>query len=402
MLRRRLPLMLFLLVLAACQTATPATPTIPAWTPTRPNLTPSPEPRIFTPTPTEPRSYPTPRLTPVTAIPAPLEGIHQPPEVKVLLLLGSDLPAPFVGRTDAVMLVFFHPRLGKASLLSLPPDLILYLPGYTMQRLNIAYAVGGIRQVNDALAYNLGVRADHWLLAGLDDIVRLVDDLGGLDLNIVQNYPTACGGIPAGPVYMNGIQTLCFIRFRFGMDEADRSLRQQEAFRQILRRMVVGGRLVTLPLLFEKYRDSVSSNLTLEQVVGYTALILKLGDPGRIGFFHLDEEDVTPWQFPGELQPQVLLPDAQKLKERVQAAIDFVLTPAPYSEVFATLEAELTTSPTPTGTLPATPTSIPPPTGTVTRTPTISATPTAGPSPTASHTPTPGDSPTPSATVVYP
>ena len=44
-----------------------------------------------------------------------------------------------------------------ASVISIPPDLFVYIPGYTMQRINTAYPVGGISLVKDTLEYNLGI-----------------------------------------------------------------------------------------------------------------------------------------------------------------------------------------------------------------------------------------------------
>src|SRR5690606_15393329 len=84
-----------------------------------------------------------PRLTPATPIPPPLTGLVVPEEVRVLVVAGLDRPLPYTGRTDAIALVIYHPRLARASLVSVPPDLFGYIPGYTMQRLYIAYAVGG-------------------------------------------------------------------------------------------------------------------------------------------------------------------------------------------------------------------------------------------------------------------
>lgn len=59
--------------------------------------------------------YPTPRIAPVTPIPAPVTALKIPEEVRLLVLLGSGKEAPFVSRTEAVMLAFYHPRLDRKS-----------------------------------------------------------------------------------------------------------------------------------------------------------------------------------------------------------------------------------------------------------------------------------------------
>ncbi len=41
-------------------------------------------------------------------------------------------------------LILYNRRTSMASVISIPPDLFVYIPGYTMQRINNAYPVGGI------------------------------------------------------------------------------------------------------------------------------------------------------------------------------------------------------------------------------------------------------------------
>jgi LCP family protein required for cell wall assembly len=328
--------------------------------------------------------------------------------VQVLALLGTDQKSPFVGRTDAILLAFYHPRLSRASLLSIPPDLMVYIPGYTMQRLQIAFALGGIRQFNTTLEYNFGLRADHYALVHLDDFSRLVDDLHGVEMPVWTSYPDLCGGIPQGNTRLYGDQALCYIRFRLGEDEASRNNRQQEMLRQLMMTMVQNGNLVRIPELYTAYQQTVDSDLNLNDLLNFIPLALKLGDPNRIGFFSVETEALTPWNIPASTPAvSVFLPDTQKLLASAQEAVNFVLTPAPLSDRVLTYEAALTSSPSPTATLPATitltPTIGPSPTRTLTNTPgptlTPSLSPTAGPSPTRTLTPTPGDSPTPTNTV---
>jgi len=330
--------------------------------------------------------YPTPRFTPVTPIPPPLIGVSLPLDVRTLVLLGTDSLSPFTGRTDAVVLVFYYPRLGRASLLSIPPDLFVYIPGYTMQRFNVAYAVGGINLLTDTLEYNFGIRPDDYVVVRLESFVYFVDDLGGLETTIVQRMPEICNDIAPGPQRLDGDQAMCFLRFREGLDEQNRNRRQQEVLRLVLQRMLQGGNLVRLPELHNLYQDSVTSSLTLDDLSGYIPFALRLGDSTHVGYFYLHDSTLTSWQIPEGLEPFVFLPDQKALLSQVQDAIDFVLTPEPNTERILTLEYELTISPTPTNT--GTPTNTP--TATSTLQPTASFTP--------SITPTPSVTPTPDLT----
>ena len=342
------------LVLSACNglpfAAPSATPVQPSPSPTQTaTFTQTPIPRTPTYDPNLPvwQNFPAPRLTPVTPIPRPLTGLSIPDEVQVGVLLGNDKDSPFVGRMDAIVLVFYHTRFGRASLLSLPPDMFVYIPGYSMQRLQISYALGGIRQLDNTLEYNLGVKPQQWAMFNTNDFVKLVDELGGLDVPVLAGYPDQCGGIDPGTDHMDGSQLLCYVRLREGSNEPDRNIRQQEVINLLLERMVRGGHLADLPAMFKEYQNSVQTSLSIQDFSNYIPLALRLGDPKRIGYFHFDQSDLKTWQIPNTSNTNVFIPNRENVISLVQQAINFVLTPAPLSARVITLQYELTVSPTP-------------------------------------------------------
>lgn len=353
-------------MLAALLAACMETPTVPT-----PQPSPSPSPtasptilltptvvpsRTITPTPTyDPLQpwgmYNGPRLTPVTQIPPPFASVTRPSEVRVIMLLGTDRNAPYVSRTDAIQLILYHPRLSRASLISLPPDLMVYIPGYTMQRLEVAYAVGGWRGLSDTIQYNFGIRPNYYVLVHLDEFTRFIDkSLGGLDVTVYQPYPNPkiCGGIPGGTFHMTGDQVLCYIRFREGPDEADRNQRQQDVFRLILLRMVQAGNLARLPDLYKSFSSTIETNLTLTDLLEAVPLTIKLGDVRRVAYYFLGTDELSNWKIPGDLAPSVFLPNRKNIASILQNAMGYVQTPAPLSEVVKTYEAAMTNIPSAT------------------------------------------------------
>jgi hypothetical protein len=114
-----------------------------------------------------------PQITPVTPIPPPLSGLVISDEIQVLVVAGVDRPLPYTGRTDAIAVVLYHPRLARASLVSIPSDFFGYIPGFTMQRMLTAYSLGGPRLLETAIEYNFGVRANSYAILNLDVFTRL-------------------------------------------------------------------------------------------------------------------------------------------------------------------------------------------------------------------------------------
>lgn len=326
-----------------------------------------------------------PGLDPATPIPEPLSGLSFPDEVEVWVLLGSDTEPPFTGRIQAIHLLFIHPRFSKASLVSIPGDLYVYIPGYTMQRLNTAYAIGGIETLYETLAYNFGITPDRFVLAHPGDFQWLVDDIDGIEVTVFYPIPQACGGIPAGRVAMDGSMALCYASFREGMDEVDRMDRQQQLLRIIFRKFTHESYLVKLPLLYASYEGWVKTDLSLGELMNLIPLSLRLADPDRIGYFMLGWDAITLWENPGYSQAQVFLPIEEKVLEVLQQAINYVMVPEALTNQVQTLEAQLTemmqatqypATLTPTLTPTQTMTPLPTPTGnTLTPTPTPTETP---------------------------
>jgi polyisoprenyl-teichoic acid--peptidoglycan teichoic acid transferase len=341
-------------------------------------------------------TYAPPTITPATAVPPPLSGLNLPAEVKVVLLAGLDQDPPFVGRTAALSLLLYNPRLAKASLVTLPGDLYVYIPGYTMQRLNTAYSVGGLEMLFQTLQYNFGLRPDHWVFSYPGDFVILIDTLGGLDVPVLVPLPDQCGGITGGIMHMNGSVALCYVRYRQGITDFDVDQRQQLFLRLLFLRMVEGGNLVRLPALYQDFQSTVNTDLTLDDLTSYIPLALKLGDPQRVSYFQIAFNEVTPWQIPGKAKASVLLPRLPAVQSLLQQAVNAVMAPAPLTDRVSTLVYELTVSPTITLTLPPTATVAPSPT--ISSTPTISPTITQTPTITLTSTPGPSLTPTSSAT----
>ena len=84
------------------------------------------------------------------------------------------------GRTDTIMLL--HIGAGKPTLVSIPRDSIVAIPGYSTQKINAAYAFGGPELLVQTLEANTGVRIDRYVEIGFAGVVSLVDAVGGVEI----------------------------------------------------------------------------------------------------------------------------------------------------------------------------------------------------------------------------
>jgi LCP family protein required for cell wall assembly len=118
-------------------------------------------------------------------------------------------------RSDTVMLVHI-PNSGPTTVVSLPRDSYVSIPGYGKDKLNAAFAAGGPKLLVQTVEIATGVHIDHFAKIGFGGFAGMVDALGGLDMCLPQPMDDPLAGInlPAGCQHLTGAQALGFVRSR--------------------------------------------------------------------------------------------------------------------------------------------------------------------------------------------
>ena len=313
---------------------TPAQPTFtfttePSSTP-EPTDTPGPTqtPTIvpFPATPTPLRIYPILMILPTTTqAPAPAALIPQPAGQISILLLGSDQrPKAVDFHTDVLMLLTIKPD-GSASLFSFPRDLLVYIPGFRMGKINIAYPHGGFDLLATTLEYNFGIRPDHFVLVNFSGFKSVVDNLGGVDVNVATHFSDARDGYPdgfsveKGITHMDGETALWYVRARMTTNDFDRLRRAQEVIVAIGQKLLSRQALTHIPNIYAAYRDSVTTNLTLEDLLGLQPL-LEAVNQDRVQRYNIPYQDITQWWEPGTGY-YYLIPKTEPIQQLLQQAM---------------------------------------------------------------------------------
>ena len=95
--------------------------------------------------------------------------------------LGDDGPVG-TANTDTMMIVRLDPRSRHISVLSLPRDLYVDIPGHGQERLNTAWQTGGPQLLIDTIKQNYRVPIHHYIGVDFNGFRRLVDQAGGVDV----------------------------------------------------------------------------------------------------------------------------------------------------------------------------------------------------------------------------
>ncbi len=298
-------------------------------TPTATPFQPVPPTAVFYPTdvPTAiPTSTPTPVPTPFPVDPAaPVGALDLPPDQMNILLLGSDQrPWDSHFRTDTIILLTLNPSKGTVSLTSFPRDLYITIPGYGQDRINTAWGKGGFKKLAETFKYNFGVYPEHYVLINFQSFKKVVDSLGGLDVNVglaVSDYRNGrIYSIPAGMTHMDADTVLWYVRTRKTSSDFYRARRQQEVLMAALEKMISLDVLKRIPEFYALYKDNVSTDLNLLDLVPLFPLAAQLTDTSRVHHYFIGTGQVSNWTTPGG--GMVLLPDQAKVMNTIRKALN--------------------------------------------------------------------------------
>lgn len=212
-----------------------------------------------------------------------------------LLLIGVDKAAPGEnGRSDTMMLAQITPGTGEIRLVSFLRDLYLPIPGHGRTRLNAAYYYGGAELLKQTLEENFAVRIDRTVAVDFAAMADLIDQLGGVTVEIdekerreLNRILTSYGqenGIPVdhlllqqtGSVMLGGLQALSYSRIRFTDSDFVRVSRQQQVLSALLEQLKAMDAMELMGLAMRNL-DSVSTDLTLRDVFALLPMLRREG-----------------------------------------------------------------------------------------------------------------------------
>jgi LCP family protein required for cell wall assembly len=272
-------------------------------------------------------SYPGPSAPAAIAIPPPMGLFDQPEGQTNILLMGSDQRPDTGGfRTDVLLLLTLNPSEGTVNLTSFPRDLFVYIPGWTMERVNTAQARGGFELTALTFEYNFGVRPDHWALINFSGFTTIINALGGINVQVAQPLSDQREGygtyyVPAGTVHMDGSTALWYVRSRYTSSDFDRTRRQQEVIQAVFFRLMSLDGVTKAPQLYQQYQQAILTDMSLDDIIPLLSLATKLADGGEINRYAIGPGQVTSWVNPLN-GAQVLLPNRTAVREIMQQALN--------------------------------------------------------------------------------
>ncbi len=184
------------------------------------------------------------------------------PHEQYVLRTGNDQ----TDNTDTIMLVHFSPGRNRVTVMSIPRDTMVPVyecpsgPGYSGQQadpngavqINALLQAGGPTCLWKTVEQVTGIRIDHFIGIGMLGFVKVINDLGGVNVCVPFNVNDPVSGLDlkAGEQHINGIQSLAFWRTREDLgtgSDLERIQRDQFMSAQVVKG-VLGSDLLSNPL----------------------------------------------------------------------------------------------------------------------------------------------------------
>lgn len=211
------------------------------------------------------------------------EAIEKPSGMNIVLL-GSDSRASTGkgGRSDTIILVHIDPEKDFLSMLSVPRDLRVDIPGHGMGKINTAYTYGGPALVIRTVRSVFGLKLDHYMEIDFNAFKALTDTLGGVYVDVDRNYDD--GKIVFDPGYqlLDGQNALRYCRHRHDSNYDFGRMERQQRFLNAVREQAMGWNLpFKLPGLIKALFDNVDTDITANEFLKLAYWAVKL-DGGRM------------------------------------------------------------------------------------------------------------------------
>ena len=193
-----------------------------------------------------------------------------------VLLMGVDRRADDVGRSDTLMLAAVDEEDERATLLSIPRDTRIEVGSYGYDKINHAYAFGGHEMTLAAVGKIVGVPITHYILIDTSAFERIVDVVGGVDIDVEKRMyyedPWDDNGglvidLYPGEQHMSGAQAIQYVRYRDGEGDIGRIARQQHFMRALLAQFLSPQVLPRISAVIDEVKNAVETDLTTRQLL---------------------------------------------------------------------------------------------------------------------------------------
>ncbi|KKB90656.1 MULTISPECIES: LCP family protein [Bacillus] len=187
-------------------------------------------------------------------------------------------------RSDANVLVTFNRKNKSATMLSIPRDSYVNIPGYGYDKFTHAHAYGGVKLSAKTVENLLDIPVDYVIESNFDAFKDVVDELNGVSINvesekIVNQIKKDTKGkviLKTGVQTLNGEEALAYVRTRKADTDFQRGQRQMEVLNAIIKKSKSLSSIPAYDDIVDSLGENLKMNLSLNDAIGLFPFIASL------------------------------------------------------------------------------------------------------------------------------
>ncbi|MFC7365205.1 MULTISPECIES: LCP family protein [Bhargavaea] len=188
-----------------------------------------------------------------------------------VLVLGVDEREGDRGRSDTMIVLTVNPQEKTTKMVSIPRDTYTEIVGRgTMDKLNHAYAFGGIEMAMDSMENLLDIPIDYVVQVNMESFKDIVDAVGGVTVLNNMSFKSGEYTFPEGPVELNGEEALAYVRMRKQDPNGDfgRQDRQKDVIMGVIKQGASANSLLNYQSIFGAVGKNIRTNMTMDEMLG--------------------------------------------------------------------------------------------------------------------------------------
>ncbi|MFD0772147.1 LCP family protein [Bacillus sp. CGMCC 1.60114] len=187
--------------------------------------------------------------------------------------------------TDALLLATFNKDSKTVKLVSIPRDTYSYLPiEKKKDKIAHAYAFGSVKNGKDggpqatidAVEKLFNVPVDYFVKFNFKSFIKVVDDLGGIDIDVPVTFTEQDSNDTAGAIHLekgyqhlNGEQALALARTRKIDSDAMRGQRQQLVIEATVKKLASAGSITKVGKIIDDINGDFKTNFSFDDMLSF-------------------------------------------------------------------------------------------------------------------------------------
>ncbi|MDO9574466.1 MAG: LCP family protein [Candidatus Contubernalis sp.] len=189
----------------------------------------------------------------------------------VILVLGLDQRGQERSRADSIMVFSMHWESQCLSVVSIPRDTRVKIPERGYEKINHAYAYGGVDLTIKTVEDLLGTQVDNYITTNFNGFEKMVDILGGVEIDVEKRMIYRASDVninlASGLQRLDGKKALQYVRFRNdAAGDLGRVERQQQFVKALINEAFSYKNVVKLPSFLDEAVKHFKTDMELSKM----------------------------------------------------------------------------------------------------------------------------------------